>query len=91
LVLNELISNALKYAFRDTSEGTLRISLKEEKNEIEIKVEDNGVGMPEGFRVENTESLGLQLVQTLIEQLEGTIKLSTNEGTKYLITFVKQP
>ena len=91
LILNELISNALKYAFCDGSGGTLRISLKEKNNEINIKVEDDGVGMPEGFRVENTESLGLQLVQTLIEQLEGTIKLSANGGTKYLITFVKQP
>jgi len=91
LILNELISNALKYAFTDNPTGTLRISLREMNNEIKIEVEDNGVGIPDDFRVETAESLGLQLVQTLIEQLEGSIDLTSNGGTKYLITFVKQP
>jgi len=92
LILNELISNALKYAFvGDKNDGTLKIMLSEKGEEIFITVEDNGVGIPGELDVENTDSLGLQLVFTLIEQLEGTINLDTKTGTKYLITFAKQP
>ena len=92
LILNELISNALKYAFvGDKNGGTLKIVLSEKEENISITIEDNGVGIPDDLDVENTDSLGLQLVFTLIEQLEGTISLNTKTGTKYLITFAKQP
>lgn len=96
LILNELISNALKYAFIGKPEGVVELTLKEEEidgkeTKVIITVKDNGIGMPLSFDVDNADSLGLQLVYTLIDQLEGTINVDTQKGTKYLITFVKQP
>ena len=87
LITNELISNALKYAFPDNRKGTIFIGLKSRNKKTEIRIEDDGVGLPKNFDVEKSESLGLQLVYTLIEQLDGTIKVSSKKGTKYLITF----
>jgi len=89
LIINELITNAMKYAFVNDDGGILYVKLKENKGKINICIEDNGIGLPENFNVEEAESLGLQLVYTLIEQLDGTISLKEEKGTKYLITFVK--
>ena len=64
------------------------ISLKKENQEIEIIVSDNGVGLPENFDWENTESLGLKLVNFWVKyQLAGSINLNLEQGTKYIITF----
>ncbi len=89
LIINELITNAMKYAFVNEEKGILDVKLREKNGKINIYIEDNGIGLPKNFNVEEAESLGLQLVYTLIEQLEGTISLKEDRGTKYLITFVK--
>lgn len=89
LIVNELISNALKHAF-DEKGGTLKISVKLMGNNVSLGVEDDGKGIAKDFDLEKTESLGLQLVHTLVDQLDGEITLSSNGGTKYLITFEKQ-
>ncbi len=91
LIINELVSNALKYAFGEEEEGEIYISFREREEEVIMKVEDTGIGLPEGFDYRNTDSLGLQLVVTLVEQLDGNIALRSKEGTgtKYLITFKK--
>ncbi len=89
LLINELITNAIKYAFPEGKEGEIFIGLKEENEQIEIKIEDNGVGLQKDFNILKSDTLGLQLVATLVEQLEGQIKLDTSKGTKYLITFDK--
>ncbi len=89
LIINELVSNALKYAFNEDQEGTIYIGLREENNHIHLKVEDDGKGLPEGFDYTSTETLGLQLVLTLVEQLDGKIELDSRGGTKYLIIFEK--
>lgn len=89
LIVNELISNALKHAF-DENGGILKIGVKTKKNTVFLSIQDNGKGIPEDFDIQNTESLGLQLVYTLVEQLEGEIELTRQGGTKYLITFEKQ-
>jgi PAS domain S-box-containing protein len=91
LIINELVSNALKYAFNEGQEGTIFIRLAEKEGIISLSVEDNGKGLPEGFDHTATETLGLQLVVTLVEQLEGSMDLqsSAQSGTKYLITFEK--
>ncbi len=91
LIVNELVSNALKYAFPDDKEiGYIRIRIKEVENKVQIEVEDNGIGLPEGFDYKQTDSLGLQLVSALVDQLDGEIELETKNGTKYLITFDQQ-
>ena len=92
LIVNELLSNALKYAFGPETGGEILIGLEEVKGVVRLRVEDNGGGLPEGFDYNTTETLGLQLVVTLIEQLDGTMTLDSGpgRGTKYLITFEKQ-
>ncbi len=87
LILNELISNCLKYAFKGRKEGAIKVQLKEEKNEICLSIIDNGVGFPEQLNFRETESLGLQLVNTLVEQLEGNINLINGKGTEFNIRF----
>lgn len=90
LILNELLTNSLKYAFAEnsTEQPMINISLKKENQEIEIIVSDNGIGLPENFDWENTESLGLKLVNFWVKyQLAGSINLNLERGTKYIIKF----
>jgi two-component sensor histidine kinase len=78
LILNEAITNAIKYAFPGdtTSPAAINISLKEEQeNYITLRVADNGIGLPAGFDLANARSLGLQLIQTLVAQLDGTLEM----------------
>lgn len=90
LIINELITNSLKYAFnQDHSKlPSIFISVKRENKEMKIIVSDNGSGISESFDWENTETLGLKLVNFWIKyQLAGKINLDRNEGTKFTINF----
>lgn len=88
LIINELISNALKYAFPNHRSGELRVNLKvEPENWLTISVSDNGVGLPETVDYRQTTSLGLQLVNILTRQLRGTITLDRQNGTTFTLTF----
>ncbi len=90
LIINEIISNALKYAFADNKEGDeITIMMKMEGKNIKLAVGDNGVGLPQNIDYRNTESLGLQLVVTLVGQLNGSVALDNTNGTKYTIQFAK--
>ncbi len=89
LIVNELITNALKYAFKGRKTGEVFIGISEKGKTLSIRIEDNGVGVPKGFNYLKTETLGLQLVVTLVEQLDGKLEMKTEKGTKYLITFDK--
>lgn len=90
LIVNELVSNALKYAFPDESAGEISIKLTQTGSIVSLQVEDTGIGLPDNFDFRNTDSLGLQLVVTLVEQLEGEIELLNLSGTKYIINFELQ-
>ncbi len=90
LIVNELVTNALKYAFSGNDEAEIRISLKQEGEQVFISVKDNGVGLPKNFDYEQTDSLGLQLVVTLIEQLDGKLEMISDGGTEFRIVFEKQ-
>lgn len=89
LIINELVSNSLKYAFRDRLAGEIRVSLSQSDGVYTLVVSDDGAGMPPGLDFRNTTSLGLQLVNTLVNQLEGTIKLDVTRGTRFKITFAE--
>lgn len=85
LILNELVANAMKYAFKD-KKGKISILLKKQDNGILLTISDNGIGLPEGFDLEEEqESLGMQLVVSLIEQIDGTIKLDNTNGAKFIM------
>lgn len=87
LIINELVSNALKYAFPGNRGGQITVNMRKESGEYMLIVSDDGVGIPETVDHQNTTSLGLQLVNTLIDQLEGSIYLSRDKGTTFKITF----
>lgn len=87
LIVNELVSNALKYAFNETEEGVVFIELKKTGGKIKMVVADNGKGFPDEINYKNTETLGLQLVNTLTEQINGTISMKQNKGTIFEIIF----
>lgn len=89
LLVNELITNALKYAFPENRSGEICLELKERKGKIHLNISDNGVGMPADFDLLKSDTLGLQLVSTLVEQLDGQIEVQNSGGIKYLITFDK--
>jgi PAS domain S-box-containing protein len=87
LVLNELLSNALKYAYPESRRGELRVALRSSDGRAELVVEDDGPGMPEEFRAEDTESMGLNLVRLLARQLGGSVSISCDKGTRVSVDF----
>jgi len=91
LIINELMANALKYAFPPSWEGRARIGISvraDGDGEIELILKDNGVGMPQNFDLRKTDSLGLYLVVILVEdQLEGEITLDRRGGATFQIKF----
>lgn len=90
LIINELVSNALKHAFPRGRTGEIQIECHATKDGLHtLQIEDNGIGFPPEVDFQNTETLGLQLVNTLVRQLEGSITLDTAAGTKYMITFAE--
>lgn len=88
LIINELISNALKHAFPENRQGSILVELRTEDNGLHtILVRDDGVGIPPELDVHQTESLGLQLVTSLAGQLNATIGLQRHQGTTFEIRF----
>ncbi|MEG4074468.1 PAS domain S-box protein [Microcoleus sp. Pol14C2] len=88
LIINELVSNSLKYAFTKNLSGEINIELHEINfQQFQLIIQDNGRGFPPGFDVENTETLGLRLVRMLVCQLEGTIAIDSKSGTCYTLIF----
>ena len=90
LILNELITNALKYAYPLDKKGKILIEVFEKEGKVFIRVQDFGSGLPKGFDISETDTLGLSLVDTLIDQLDGELQLKTKGGTEFLIIFDKQ-
>ena len=90
LIVNELISNALKYAY-DTEGGNIDLAIKEKNSNIFLRVADYGKGLPKDFKYEDSDSLGMQLVYSLVDQIDAEMKLnSTEKGTEFLITFERK-
>jgi two-component sensor histidine kinase/PAS domain-containing protein len=87
LIINEIISNSLKYAFTNRMDGIIFVNLAIERQIVRIEVGDNGVGIPAHVDLKQTQTLGLQLVDTLIEQIDGTLELDRINGTKFIIKF----
>jgi len=88
LIVNELISNALKHAFVDGREGEICVMMQQlADRQVRLVVRDNGVGLPKDVDYMNTGSLGLQLVTMLVEQLDGTIEIRNNVGAEFEILF----
>jgi PAS domain S-box-containing protein len=91
LIVNELVSNCLKHAFPGGRPGEIRIELVRRDdnnlNKLVLRVSDNGVGLPEDIDFENLGSLGLRIVRTLTEQLNGALEFDNSGGTQFTISF----
>jgi len=88
LVVNEIVSNSLKYAFPKSfiDKPELIVDVRELNNETYLTISDNGIGLPNEIEIQKSNTLGLKLIKTLIEnQLGGSIKLEKENGTKYII------
>ncbi|MFS8117624.1 MAG: PAS domain S-box protein [Microcoleus sp.] len=91
LIINELISNSLKYAFTESLAGEININFHRDttSQQFHLGIQDNGRGFPAGFNIENTETLGLRLVRMLTNQLDGTLVIDSKCGTCYDISFAE--
>lgn len=90
LIVNELVSNIFKHAFPDGRCGKIEIGFHQDQSgSIELIVKDNGIGLPENLDFRHTESLGMELVCTLTDQIKGEIKLARNEGTTFTLKFTE--
>ena len=89
LIINELILNSLKHAFPNGRDGMIQIEMYPEDECIEMIITDDGIGMPKMIDFQNINSLGLQLVKTLVYEMNGKIELKNNNGTQFNIKFKK--
>lgn len=87
LIINELVSNSLKHAFPSGISGMITITLKKYKNSKRLIIKDNGIGFTNDKKLNNSDSLGFQIVRDLVRQLDGTIKLNKKAGTEFIIRF----
>jgi two-component sensor histidine kinase len=90
LIINELVTNSLKYAFPDDRSGVITITMKRDREETGylLRVADDGIGLPEALEIRRTDSLGLQLVVNLTEnQLQGQLEVDRRHGTAFQIAF----
>ena len=88
LILNEAITNAIKYAFSEKDHNEIIIAMDHTKNnQIELSISDNGVGMPSAFHIDSENSLGMKLMKGLTEDLGGVLTISSENGTKITVHF----
>jgi two-component sensor histidine kinase len=91
LIINEVTSNSLKYAFPDKRSGTIRIEFRQDSTErFHLIISDNGVGFPADFNARRRSSLGVTLIDRLVEQMRGTLERSSSpQGTQYHLSFLQ--
>jgi PAS domain S-box-containing protein len=87
LILTELITNAIKYAFLQQESGVIVVSLKKKENTAVLCIEDNGIGIPEEFDIAGSNSVGLIIVQKLAEQIQGSVRIERSNGTRCTVEF----
>ncbi len=88
LIVNELVTNAIKYAFPKGQRGEVRVELKnQDNNECILSVSDNGMGLPAHLDLKTAKTMGLQLVDTLVSQIGAAVKVERNNGTKFTLRF----
>jgi PAS domain S-box-containing protein len=87
IIVNELITNSMKYAFNDIADGVISISASMKEDEVTLIYKDNGVGIPESEDFENSAGFGMQLVGMLVKQIGGTAEIIRDKGTGFMIRF----
>jgi len=87
LILNELITNILKYAYPEGHGGIINIETRKNENTVTVIVADNGIGLPEGFSIKRADTMGLSLVKMLVDQIGGNLNVESSSGTRVSIAF----
>ncbi|MCB0764598.1 MAG: sensor histidine kinase, partial [Flavobacteriales bacterium] len=91
LVINEIISNSLKYAFKGRKEGIIMVHLDGDQHSgLSMSIGDNGIGLPDRSRWDRPETLGMELIHTLAGQLDATVELAPGPGTVYRIVTISK-
>ncbi len=85
LIINELISNALKYAFDPNQEGQVKVKLEKDDQHYALQISDTGKGLPDGF--EQSQSMGMRLVHILVDQLDAELQIDQSDGALFTIFF----
>jgi PAS domain S-box-containing protein len=85
IIMNELVTNTMKYAFNGCRDRLISVSLAKEGSRLTIDYADNGRGLPESVSLENSTGFGLVLVGTLVEQIKGSVRIERQHGTRFLI------
>lgn len=86
LLLNEAITNSVKYAFPDTKTGAITVASRVENDHITLEISDNGIGLPDGFEIEKSDGLGMLIIQGMVAQIDGTLELACHNGTMLKVT-----
>jgi len=89
MILNELISNSLKYAFTGREEGAILVSMKRSDNELLLQVKDNGIGLPEGFSPDTVNSFGYEIIKAFAQKMKARINIDGSQGTDVCIIISK--
>ena len=87
IIINELLTNIMKYAFTGRDSGSIHVALEENQGNVILSVQDNGIGLPEGFDIDTHKGFGLMLVKMLSEQLQGSITNENKNGTRSTLKF----
>lgn len=87
IIINELITNVMKYAFNGISDGCIRLSLKKKGKRVKLVLQDNGIGMPESVDLNSSSGFGMQLVSTLAAQIGARISIERRNGTGFTLEF----
>jgi two-component sensor histidine kinase len=87
LIVNELVTNALKHGFKDKDQGTVTVAASLAPDRVTVVVQDDGVGLPEGFQIQTAATLGLQIVSMLTNQLRGELFVQSEAGAAFTLTF----
>jgi hypothetical protein len=90
LIVNELVSNSMKHAFPNNKQGKIYIKFNLDNGDYSMIISDNGVGFPMDYNIQDGDSLGLKIVNSLTEQIEGEIKIEISNGTKFIIKFKEE-
>lgn len=87
LIINELLSNSLKHAFPGNRSGEVDIKFHSKEGNLILEISDDGIGFPQDIDFNNTPSLGLKVVNVLVDQIDGEIKMNSGKGTSFTVTF----
>ncbi len=87
LLINEIVANSVNHAFPHHQEGKIIVDLKRDGDAFILKISDNGIGIPENVDFEKADTLGFQLINNLVNQLDGEIEMHTNNGTMFIVKF----